>query len=98
MIWIIGEYAERIDNADELLESFLETFPEEVRGEVSFVGIIHHVPIVHARRQDVTWFGPCLVLLSRLAVLLCLSLSGRDTMRHALCFPMRRSRRCSCSC
>ena len=34
-IWIIGEYAERIDNADELLEQFLETFPEEtslVRG------------------------------------------------------------------
>lgn len=29
MIWIIGEYAERIDNADELLESFLETFQEE---------------------------------------------------------------------
>ena len=29
MIWIIGEYAERIDNADELLEFFLETFPEE---------------------------------------------------------------------
>ncbi|MEW5304817.1 MAG: hypothetical protein WDW36_007401 [Sanguina aurantia] len=29
MIWIIGEYAERIDNADELLDSFLETFPEE---------------------------------------------------------------------
>ncbi|KAL4592554.1 hypothetical protein LXL04_005554 [Taraxacum kok-saghyz] len=29
MIWIIGEYAERIDNADELLEGFLETFPEE---------------------------------------------------------------------
>lgn len=24
MVWIIGEYAERIDNADELLESFLE--------------------------------------------------------------------------
>jgi hypothetical protein len=35
MVWIIGEYAERIDNADELLETFLETFPEEtsqVRG------------------------------------------------------------------
>jgi hypothetical protein len=35
MVWIIGEYAERIDNADELLEAFLETFPEEtamVRG------------------------------------------------------------------
>lgn len=29
MIWIIGEYAERIDNADELLESFLESFAEE---------------------------------------------------------------------
>ncbi|CAI8601290.1 unnamed protein product [Vicia faba] len=29
MIWIIGEYAERIDNVDELLESFLECFPEE---------------------------------------------------------------------
>lgn len=29
MVWIIGEYAERIDNADELLEQFLETFPEE---------------------------------------------------------------------
>jgi AP-1 complex subunit beta-1 len=29
MIWIIGEYAERIDNADELLEQFLESFPEE---------------------------------------------------------------------
>ena len=29
MIWIIGEYADRIDNADELLESFLDSFPEE---------------------------------------------------------------------
>jgi vesicle coat complex subunit len=29
MIWIIGEYAERIDNADELLESFLEAFHDE---------------------------------------------------------------------
>ncbi|KAG8486815.1 hypothetical protein CXB51_020342 [Gossypium anomalum] len=29
MIWIVGEYAERIDNADELLKSFLESFPEE---------------------------------------------------------------------
>lgn len=29
MIWIIGEYAERIDNADELLESFLESFSDE---------------------------------------------------------------------
>ena len=29
MIWIIGEYAERIDNAHELLESFLESFSDE---------------------------------------------------------------------
>lgn len=29
MIWIIGEYAERIDNAEELLESFLEGFHDE---------------------------------------------------------------------
>lgn len=29
MIWIIGEYAERIDNADELLETFLEGFHDE---------------------------------------------------------------------
>lgn len=29
MVWIIGEYAERIDNADELLDTFLETFEEE---------------------------------------------------------------------
>ncbi|PIK50628.1 putative AP-1 complex subunit beta-1 [Apostichopus japonicus] len=29
MIWIIGEYAERIDNADELLESFVEGFQDE---------------------------------------------------------------------
>ncbi|KXJ29424.1 AP-1 complex subunit beta-1 [Exaiptasia diaphana] len=29
MIWIIGEYAERIDNASELLESFLEGFQDE---------------------------------------------------------------------
>ncbi|TPX30432.1 hypothetical protein SmJEL517_g05988 [Synchytrium microbalum] len=29
LIWIIGEYAERIENADELLEGFLENFKEE---------------------------------------------------------------------
>jgi AP-1 complex subunit beta-1 len=39
MIWIIGEYAERIDNADELLEQFLETFPEET----SMVGLILYI-------------------------------------------------------
>eukprot|EP01134_Creolimax_fragrantissima_P004592 CFRG4592T1 len=29
MIWIIGEYSDRIDNADELLESFLDGYLEE---------------------------------------------------------------------
>jgi len=29
MIWIIGEYSDRIDNSDELLESFLESFKDE---------------------------------------------------------------------
>jgi len=29
MIWIVGEYAERIDNARELLESFVESFTDE---------------------------------------------------------------------
>lgn len=29
MIWIVGEYAERIDNADELLDTFLDSFSDE---------------------------------------------------------------------
>lgn len=29
MIWILGEYAPRIDNADEILEQFLENFLDE---------------------------------------------------------------------
>ena len=29
MIWIIGQYADRIDNAHELLEIFLESFLDE---------------------------------------------------------------------
>lgn len=29
MIWIVGEYADRIDNATETLGNFLESFPEE---------------------------------------------------------------------
>lgn len=37
MIWIVGEYAERIDNADELLESFLEGFHDEST-QVRFLG------------------------------------------------------------
>lgn len=37
MIWIVGEYAERIDNADELLESFLEGFHDESTQVCSWV-------------------------------------------------------------
>jgi len=29
LIWIIGEYADKIDNADDLLGIFLNTFKEE---------------------------------------------------------------------
>lgn len=29
LVWIIGEYADKIDNADELLAIFVETFTEE---------------------------------------------------------------------
>jgi hypothetical protein len=29
MIWILGEYCMRIDNADEILEQFLENFLDE---------------------------------------------------------------------
>ena len=29
LIWIIGEYAEKIDNADEILSTFLDSFAEE---------------------------------------------------------------------
>lgn len=29
LIWIIGEYAEKIENADELLGHFLDAFKEE---------------------------------------------------------------------
>jgi hypothetical protein len=45
MIWIVGEYAERIDNADELLESFLDSFGEE-NPQVWVLA-------------EYTWHGPC---------------------------------------
>lgn len=38
MVWVIGEYAERIDNADELLEGFLEVLPIEGKtGRLLFI-------------------------------------------------------------
>ena len=39
MIWIIGEYAERIDNADELLQSFLDGFQVGSLFVISFSGL-----------------------------------------------------------
>jgi hypothetical protein len=39
MIWIIGEYAERIDNAAELLESFLEGFQDENTQVISVTAV-----------------------------------------------------------
>lgn len=45
MIWIVGEYAERIDNADELLESFLEGFHDEST-QVQGVGSVDVGPVV----------------------------------------------------
>ncbi len=32
LVWIVGEYADRIENADELLESFLDNFNDETSG------------------------------------------------------------------
>lgn len=29
MIWIIGQYADRIENSDEILDSFMETFLDD---------------------------------------------------------------------
>lgn len=43
MIWIVGEYAERIDNADELLESFLEGFHDESTQVGSLLSCVLHL-------------------------------------------------------
>lgn len=47
MIWIIGQYADRIDNADELLDDLLYTFkedPVEVRSVIMYQqGLSHHI-------------------------------------------------------
>lgn len=60
MIWIIGEYAERIDNADELLESFLETFPDEtsmVRETQTGLAVAAHYLCWYASEQFPPHFG-----------------------------------------
>lgn len=43
MVWIIGEYAERIDNADELLDSFLEGFHDENAQVLHLLKIIQYL-------------------------------------------------------
>jgi vesicle coat complex subunit len=43
LIWIIGEYAEKIDNADELLGIFLESFKEEPHAVSSLPKPIYHL-------------------------------------------------------
>lgn len=56
MIWIVGEYAERIDNADELLESFLEGFHDEStqvsRQQASSSRAVSHAWEWHHRRPS----------------------------------------------
>jgi len=37
MIWIIGQYSDRIQNADELLDNFLETFKEEATEVIYYI-------------------------------------------------------------
>ena len=41
MIWIVGEYAERIDNADEILQSFLDGFHDE-NTQVCYIAEVHN--------------------------------------------------------
>jgi len=48
MIWIIGEYAERIDNADELLENFLDGFHDENTQVFIFIINFFHVANINA--------------------------------------------------
>jgi hypothetical protein len=51
MIWIIGQYADRIENADQLLDDFLYTFLEEPY-EVS-----HHLLVSDKMSQPFYYLG-----------------------------------------
>ena len=42
LIWILGEYAEKIENADELLSGFLDNFPDEAF-TVSYFALHRHL-------------------------------------------------------
>lgn len=47
LIWIVGEYAEKINNAEEILESFVEGFMEEFT-QVSVFKFNRSSPLTHA--------------------------------------------------
>lgn len=47
LIWIIGEYANTIDNADELLGIFVDSFTEE-----SYPVRVSHFNVVEERKLD----------------------------------------------
>lgn len=51
MIWIVGEYASRIDNADELLENFLDNFVDET-SEVQLQLLTAAVKLYLKRPED----------------------------------------------
>eukprot|EP01062_Namystynia_karyoxenos_P049842 TRINITY_DN3839_c1_g1_i1.p1 TRINITY_DN3839_c1_g1~~TRINITY_DN3839_c1_g1_i1.p1 ORF type:complete len:947 (+),score=428.11 TRINITY_DN3839_c1_g1_i1:115-2955(+) len=53
MIWIIGEYSDKIDNADELLEEFCESFDENEHIDVR-LAILTAVVKLFLRRHDET--------------------------------------------
>lgn len=48
LIWIVGEYAEKINNADEILESFVESFMEEFTQVGSLLPITRNLLTEHA--------------------------------------------------
>lgn len=56
MVWIIGEYAERIDNADELLESFLEVCLCTLNGPMCYCFPLQTGNVCVAVNKPLTWF------------------------------------------
>ncbi|KAK0379516.1 hypothetical protein CLIM01_03161 [Colletotrichum limetticola] len=48
LIWIVGEYAEKINNADDILESFVEGFMEE------FTQVCRFIPDIQTQLQILT--------------------------------------------
>eukprot|EP00756_Hemistasia_phaeocysticola_P031897 Hpha_TRINITY_DN16382_c1_g5::TRINITY_DN16382_c1_g5_i2::g.62615::m.62615/K11825/AP2B1; AP-2 complex subunit beta-1 len=52
MIWIIGQYSDKIDNADELLEEFMESFDENENIEVRLAILTATVKLFLRRHDD----------------------------------------------